>query len=158
MSIDVCRGLGISPLRLSISQADLAKHLATHYFFRFSFKFGTFFVQIYTRSERNRNVMTRIFENLFYHGNIAFPLASVILRPMTMETRCPKVIFPNYSKKKPAEGTLVPPLWGTRGKNVCFSRIICLRCCTRRNLRFHVETVNTLIKNSSRDDRPTIST
>ena len=38
---------------------------------------------------------------------------------MTMETRCSKVIFPNYSKKKPAEDTLVvPPLWGTREKNV----------------------------------------
>ena len=42
-----------------------------------------------------------------------------------METRSSKVIFPNYSKKKPAEDTLVPPLWGTRGKNVRFSRIIC---------------------------------
>ena len=42
-------------------------------------------------------------------------------------------------KKKTAEDTLVPPLWGTREKNVCFSRIICSRCCTRRNLRFHVE-------------------
>ena len=39
---------------------------------------------------------------------------------MTMETRCSKVIFPNYSKKKPAEDTLVPPLWETREKNVCF--------------------------------------
>ena len=58
---------------------------------------------------------------------------------MTMETRCSKVIFQNYSKKKPAEDTLVPPLWGTREKNVRFSRIICSRCCTRRNLRFHVE-------------------
>ena len=47
------------------------------------------------------------------------------LRLMTIETRCSKVIFPNYSKKKPAEDTLVPPLWGTREKNVCFSRIIC---------------------------------
>ena len=28
---------------------------------------------------------------------------------------------------------------GNTGKNVCFSRIICSRCCTRRNLRFHVE-------------------
>ena len=28
------------------------------------------------------------------------------LRPMTMETRCSKVFFPNYSKKKPAEDTL----------------------------------------------------
>ena len=58
-----------------------------------------------------------------------------------METRCCKVIFPNYSKKKPAEDTLVPSLWGTREKNVCFSRIICSRCCTRRNLRFHVEKI-----------------
>ena len=47
--------------------------------------------------------------------------------------------LPNYSKKKPAEDTLVPPLWGTREKNGCFSRVICSRCCTRRNLRFHVE-------------------
>ena len=63
----------------------------------------------------------------------------LLLRPMTMEPRCSKVIFPNYSKKKPAEDTLVPPQWGTREKNVCFSRVICSRCCTWRNLRFHVE-------------------
>ena len=56
-----------------------------------------------------------------------------------METRCSKVIFPNYSKKKPAEDTPIPPLWGTREKNVCFSRIICSRCCTWWNLRFHVD-------------------
>ena len=61
------------------------------------------------------------------------------LIPVTMETRCSEVIFLGYSKKKPAEDTLVPPPWGTRGKNVCFSRIICSRCSTRRNLRFHVE-------------------
>ena len=36
---------------------------------------------------------------------------------MTMETRCAKVIFPNYSKKKPAEDTLVSPLWGKREEN-----------------------------------------
>ena len=28
---------------------------------------------------------------------------------------------------------------GNTAKNVCFSRIICSRCCTRRNLRFHVQ-------------------
>ena len=39
------------------------------------------------------------------------------LRPMTKETRCSKDIFPNYPKKT-AEDTLVPPLWGTREKNV----------------------------------------
>ena len=48
-------------------------------------------------------------------------------RPMTMETRCSKIILPNYSKKKPAEDTIVPPLWGTRQENACFSRIICSR-------------------------------
>ena len=64
---------------------------------------------------------------------------NTIVIPITTETRRSKVIFPNYSKKKTAEDTLVPPLWGTRGKNVRFSRIVCSRCCTRRNLRFHVE-------------------
>ena len=39
---------------------------------------------------------------------------------MTMKTRCSKVILPNYSKTKPAEDTLVPPLWGTRGKKNVF--------------------------------------
>ena len=33
---------------------------------------------------------------------------------MTMETRCSKVIFPNYSKNKPAEDTLVPPQHGEK--------------------------------------------
>ena len=46
-------------------------------------------------------------------------LAKSGVRPMTMETRCSKVIFQNYSKKKPAEDTLVPPLWGNTGKK-CF--------------------------------------
>ena len=89
------------------------------------------------------------------HGNT---YTGTALRPMTMETRCSKVIFPNYSKKKPAEDTLVPPLWGTREENLCFSRIICSRCCTRRNLRFHVENCQHADQNSSRDDRPSIST
>ena len=49
---------------------------------------------------------------------------------MTTETRCCKVLFPNYSKNKSAEYTLVPPLWGTRdfwgamvkgGYTPCFS-------------------------------------
>ena len=58
---------------------------------------------------------------------------------MTMETRCSKVIFPNYSKKKPAERYARTAAMGNTEKNVCFSRIICSRCCARRNLRFHVE-------------------
>ena len=42
------------------------------------------------------------------------------VRPITMETRCCNVFFPNYSKEISAEVTLVPPLWGKREKNVCF--------------------------------------
>ena len=37
-----------------------------------------------------------------------------LLIPMTMQTRRSKVNFPDYSEKKPAEDTLVPPLWGRR--------------------------------------------
>ena len=47
-----------------------------------------------------------------------------LLRPMTMETPYSKVIFPNYlySKKKPAEDTLVQPLlcMGKTGKKGLF--------------------------------------
>ena len=42
------------------------------------------------------------------------------IRPMTMGTRCCKVFFLNYSKKKSDEDTLVPSPWGKREKNVCF--------------------------------------
>ena len=37
-----------------------------------------------------------------------------------MGTRCCKVFFLNYSKKKSDEDTLVPSPWGKREKNVCF--------------------------------------
>ena len=79
-------------------------------------------------------------------------------RPMTMETRCSKVIFPNYSKKKPAEGTLVPPLWGTRGKNVVFLGLLVHAAVRDGTCAFTLKIVNKLIKNSSRDDTPSIST
>ena len=78
-------------------------------------------------------------------------------RPMTMETRCSKVIFPNYSKKKPAEDTLVPPLWGTWEKNV-FLGLFVHAAVRGETCAFMLTIVNTLIKNSSRDDRPSIST
>ena len=54
------------------------------------------------------------------HGSIPQAVKAFALRPMTMETQCSKVIFPNYAKKKPAEDTLVPPLWGTREKKCLF--------------------------------------
>ena len=46
--------------------------------------------------------------------------ACAVLRPMTMETRCSKVFFPNYSEKKPAGDTLVPPLWRKQEKKIFF--------------------------------------
>ena len=77
---------------------------------------------------------------------------------MTMETRCSKVIFPNHSKKKPAEDTLLPPLWGTRGKNVGFLGLFVHAAVRGGICAFTLKIVNTLIKNSSRDDKPSIST
>ena len=75
-------------------------------------------------------------------------------RPMTMVKRCCKNLFPNYSKEISAEDTRTAAM----RKNVCFSHMICVRGCTRRNLSFALKIVNTLIKNSSRDDRTSIST
>ena len=61
-----------------------------------------------------------------------------------METRCSKVIFPKYSKKRNRLKIRSYRRYGEHGekKNVRFSRIVFSRCCTctRRNyLRFHVE-------------------
>ena len=58
---------------------------------------------------------------------------------MTMETRCSKVMFPNYLKKKRLKIRSYRR-YGEHGRKMfCFIRIICSRCCTRRSLRFHVE-------------------
>ena len=70
----------------------------------------------------------------------------------------PKVIFPNYSKKKPAEDTLVPPLWVTREKKVVFLGLFVHAAVRGGTCAFALKIVNTLIKNSSRNDRPSIST
>ena len=43
------------------------------------------------------------------------------------------------SKTKPSEGYARTAAMGNTGKNVCFPRSICSRCCKRRNLCFHVE-------------------
>ena len=83
---------------------------------------------------------------------------SGLIRPRTMETRCSKVIFPNYSKKKPAEDTLVPPLWGTREKMFVSLGLFVHAAVRGGTCAFTLKIVHTLIKNSSRDDRPSIST
>ena len=70
---------------------------------------------------------------------------------MTMETRCFKVIFLNYPKTKPAEVTLAPPQWETRGK-LFVLRGLCVQAAVRGGT-----WAFTLITNSSRDDRSSIS-
>ena len=69
LSIHVCRGLGISPLRtniwLSFAQADLAAWpniCPGMIFFRISGKFETVFVKVCAHSERYSNLMAGIFE------------------------------------------------------------------------------------------------
>ena len=77
---------------------------------------------------------------------------------MTMETRCSKVIFPNYSKKKPAEDTL-DRRYGEHGKKMFVFLGLFVHAAVRGGTcGFTLKIVNTLIKNSSRDDRPSIST
>ena len=73
LSIDVCRGLGISPLRispfiwLSFSQADLGSTSAHENFFSgFGESLELVFLKICAHSERYRNLVAGIFEfNLF---------------------------------------------------------------------------------------------
>ena len=96
-----------------------------------------------------------------------FVCSFVFLRPTLMETRCYKVFVPNYSKTKSAEDTLAPSLLGKREKNVCFLNISCsffhkisfVHAAARGGTcALTLKIVNTLIENSSRDDRTSIST
>ena len=82
LSIDVCPGLGISPLRtniwLSFSQADLGPKIGPGIIFFGVFeKFETFFWKICAHSEWYRNILAGIFEILTFYGNITFPLSPV---------------------------------------------------------------------------------
>ena len=77
------------------------------------------------------------------------------MRPMTMETRCCKLFLPNCSKIQSAEDTLVPPLWEKRGGGM----FVLVHAAARGgSCAFTLKIVNTLIKKSPRDDRPSIST
>ena len=82
LSIDVCRGLGISPLR----NKNLAEFLFWPnnclgiIFFGFLGKFETFFLKIYAHSEQYRNLVAGIFEIQTVFDNIAFPLSRVLDR------------------------------------------------------------------------------
>ena len=69
-----------------------------------------------------------------------------------------KFYLQTIQKKKPAEDTLVPPLWGKREKNVCFLRLFVHAAVHGGTCAFTLKIVNTLIKNSAHHDRPSIST
>ena len=82
LSIDVCRGLGISPLRTNIwlelfSGRSWPKIGPEIIFFGFFEKFETIFSKIGAHSERYRYLLAGIFEILTFYGNIAFPLSPV---------------------------------------------------------------------------------
>ena len=81
LSIAVCPGLGISPLRtnisLSFSQADLGPRSAQDFFFGALEKFETFLSKICAHSERYRNILAGIIEILTFYENIAFPLSPI---------------------------------------------------------------------------------
>ena len=73
LPIDVCRGLGISPLRIHIglgfSQADHGPTYAQKLFFSFFLQsFDRFILKIYAHDERNRNLMAGIFEIVFFRA------------------------------------------------------------------------------------------
>ena len=97
------------------------------------------------------------YQALHLRRNLQSRRNEAAVRPMTMGTRCCKVFFPNYSKISRLK-ILSYRRYGENEKKCLFWGIICSRCCTRRNLRFHVEIVNTLINNCSSDDGPSIST
>ena len=75
-----------------------------------------------------------------------------------METRYCKVLFANYSKKKSAEDTLVPPIWGKRETNICFFKLFVHAAVRGGTCAFTLKIVHTLIRNRSRDGKPSIST
>ena len=81
LSIHVCPGLGISPLRtniwLSFSRAHQDR--PRNDFFRVFEKFETCFSKICAHSERHRNLLAGIFEILTFDGNITFPLSPVLV-------------------------------------------------------------------------------
>ena len=86
LSMDVCPGLGISPLRtnirLSFSQADLGPRSAQELFFSVFLKSLKLFFRRFVLTASGTEIFWRvIFEILTFYGNIAFPLSPVLARP-----------------------------------------------------------------------------
>ena len=87
-----------------------------------------------------------------------------VLRPMTMETRCSKLSFQTIEKRNRLKilsyrrygGTAA--MGNTGGKMFVFLGLFCHPAVRGGTCAFTLKIINTLIKNSSRDDRPSIST
>ena len=78
---------------------------------------------------------------------------------MTMETRCFKVIFPKYSKKRNRLKIRSYRRKREHRENMFVFLGLFVHAAVRgETCAFTLKIVNTLIKNSSRDDRPSIST
>ena len=91
-------------------------------------------------------------------GNDDFLSNLVWIIPMTMETRFfTKVIFPNYSKRKRLKIRSYRR-YGEHGKINGFLGLFVHDAVRGGTCAFTLKIVNTLIKNSSHDDRPSIST
>ena len=75
---------------------------------------------------------------------------------MTMETRCSKVIFIQKKKRLKIRSYR---RYGEQGGNMFVFLGLFVHAAARGgSCAFTLKIVNTLIKNSSRDDRPSIST
>ena len=72
--------VGRSPQRARPIQISRRSRWFSHFFFFGVFeKFETFFSKIFAHSERHRNLLADIFEVLTFYGNIALPLAPVLV-------------------------------------------------------------------------------
>ena len=78
----------------------------------------------------------KIAVNVFHAARLRQPLSNDVAETNANGNAMFQSYHSKLSKKKPAEDTLVPPLWGTREANVCFSRVVPSRSCTRRNVHF----------------------
>ena len=98
LSIDVCPGLGISPLQtnicLSFSQADLGPRSAQELFFSGFLKSLRLFFRRFALIASGTDIFRRacIFAILTFYGNIAFPLSPVLLILLFRSCFKPKII------------------------------------------------------------------
>ena len=82
---------------------------------------------------------------------------TAICRPMTMETRCCKIYFQTIQKRNRLK-ILSYRRYGENGeKKNAFWGLFVHAAVRGGTCAFTMKIVNTLIKNSSRDDRPSIS-